>query len=183
MVFWFTGLSGSGKTTLATFLAEQLRSSGFPAILLDGDMVRQNLCSGLGFSMADREENIRRIASCAALAENSGLVVCVACISPLAKHRNMARGIVRQYHEIYVSCPVEICSLRDPKGLYKEAEQGSRKNFTGISSAYEVPVHYDLKLDTCHDNFDISASKVLEYAKIILISGKEKSCGDKVNEK
>lgn len=82
MVSWFTGLSGAGKTTLATCLAEKLKADSVPVLLLDGDIARQNLCADLGFSLQDRQENIRRIASCAAIAENSGLVVCVACISP-----------------------------------------------------------------------------------------------------
>lgn len=164
MVFWFTGLSGAGKTTLATFLAEKLRFAGIPVLLLDGDVARQNLCAGLGFSMEDRQENIRRIASCAALAEDSGLVVCVACISPLGEHRNMARHIVRQYREIYLACPLEGCQKRDPKGLYKKAELGLKQNFTGISSVYEIPQNSDLILDTWHSDIAQTSTKLFDYA-------------------
>lgn len=164
MVFWFTGLSGAGKTTLATSLAEKLRSAGIPVLLIDGDMARQNLCAGLGFSMEDRQENIRRIACCAALAEDSGLVVCVACIAPLEEHRKMARNIIKQYREIYLACPLEGCQKRDPKGLYKKAELGLKQNFTGISSSYEVPQCSDLVLDTWHADIAETSTKLFDYA-------------------
>lgn len=122
MVFWFTGLSGAGKTTLAFALTRHLMALGQSTLFLDGDLVRQSLCSDLGFSMDERKENIRRIASCAKLAEDSGIAVCVACISPLRAHRALAKSIISDFHIIYVKADLASCITRDPKGNYKKRE-------------------------------------------------------------
>ena len=160
MVFWFTGLSGAGKTTLAVALTRHLTNLGHPTLFLDGDLVRQSLCSDLGFSMDDRRENIRRIASCAKLAEESGLTVCVACISPLSAHRSLAKSIISDFHEIYVKADLATCITRDPKGNYER----KIANYTGISSRYEEPVNPSLIIDTCAYGLDESISQLKEYA-------------------
>jgi bifunctional enzyme CysN/CysC len=151
-VLWLTGLSGSGKSTLAAALQTRLFKRGYAATLLDGDNLRHGLSSNLGFSDADRAENIRRAAEVAKLMAESGLVVIVSLISPFAKERENAAAIIRQagisFAEIYVSTPLEICEQRDPKSLYKKARAGEIKGFTGIDSPYEPPTQPTLDLRT-----------------------------------
>lgn len=159
MVFWFTGLSGAGKTTLASALATELREEGHAALLLDGDEARKGLCSELGFSMEDRAENIRRIASCARLAEDSGIIACVACISPLAEHRAIARAICDDFREIYIKTDIETCRIRDPKGNYKKGIP----NYTGITSRYEPPEHPDLVVDTAKEGISESVEILKKF--------------------
>lgn len=168
MVFWLTGLSGSGKTTLAGSLAQYLRGTGCPALFLDGDEARASLCADLGFSMEDRRENVRRIAACAALAEKSGIVASVACISPLDQLRQMAAGLIDDFHEIYVSCPLEICLSRDPKGNYKKARHGKLGAYTGITSPYEAPATPRLVLHTDKESLDTSKNRLFAYAYSVL---------------
>lgn len=168
MVFWFTGLSGAGKTTLCKALAGFLRERGKAVLFLDGDLARKGLCKDLGFSLEDRLENVRRIAACAALAENSGLIACVACIAPLRAHRAAARQRIADYHEIFVSCPLSICEQRDPKGYYASALQGKRPLYTGISSPYEVPEAPDLILDTAHEPAEVSCAALYSYVRKVL---------------
>ncbi|WP_198414896.1 adenylyl-sulfate kinase [Piscinibacter terrae] len=147
---WMTGLSGAGKSTLADVLARMLRREGRPCIVLDGDAVREGLSRGLGFSDADRLENMRRVAEVARLANDSGVIAIVALISPLEEGRRLARRIVgtQRFIEVHVSTPIEICARRDPKGLYAGAHAGKVTAFTGVSSAYEVPASPDLRVDT-----------------------------------
>jgi bifunctional enzyme CysN/CysC len=151
-VLWLTGLSGSGKSTLAVALQSRLFRSGIATTLLDGDNLRHGLCSDLGFSDADRSENIRRAAEAARLLAEAGLVVITALISPFVKDRQLAASICRQagipFAEIYVSTPIEICEARDPKLLYKKARAGEIKGFTGIDSPYEPPTEPVLELRT-----------------------------------
>ena len=145
---WFTGLPGAGKSTLAKMLTEKLKQHGLPVQILDGDEVRKRLTKGLGFSREDREENIRRIAYVAKLLTDIGGVVVVAAISPYLKSREEARREIKNFVEVYVQCPLNICIDRDPKGLYAKATRGEITNFTGISDPYEEPKHPDIVIET-----------------------------------
>jgi bifunctional enzyme CysN/CysC len=151
-VLWLTGLSGSGKSTLAVGLQARLFRRGIATTLLDGDNLRHGLCANLGFSEADRSENIRRAAEAAKLLAEAGLVVVTAFISPFIKDRQNAAAICRQagipFAEIYVSTPLEVCEARDPKSLYRKARAGEIRGFTGIDSPYEPPTHPTLELRT-----------------------------------
>lgn len=147
-VLWFTGLSGSGKSTIAGALEEALHKLGVSTYLLDGDNVRHGLCSDLGFSDADRKENIRRVGEVARLMADAGLVVLTAFISPHRAERQMVRELVGEgrFIEVFVDTPLSICEARDPKGLYKKARAGELRNFTGIDSVYEAPVNPEIHL-------------------------------------
>lgn len=149
-VIWFTGLSGSGKSTLAVQLEAALFDQGFKTYLLDGDNLRTGLCQDLGFSDADRVENIRRIGEVSRLMLDAGLVVLSAFISPFASDREQVRNIVgaANFIEVFVDTPLEICEQRDVKGLYKRARAGEIQNFTGITSPYERPVNPDVTIQT-----------------------------------
>ena len=140
-VLWFTGLSGAGKSTIANLVEKKLHSLGKHTYLLDGDNVRHGLNRDLGFTDADRVENIRRIAETAKLFVDAGVIVLTAFISPFKSERNLARGLLEEgeFIEIFVDTPLEICEQRDPKGLYKKARAGDLPNFTGIDSTYEAP--------------------------------------------
>jgi bifunctional enzyme CysN/CysC len=142
---WFTGLSGSGKSTLANALEVELHGRGLRTYVLDGDNIRQGLNKDLGFTEADRVENIRRIAEVAKLMMDAGLVVMTAFISPFRRERDMARELVgaENFVEVYVSTPLEVCEQRDVKGLYRKARAGQIPNMTGINSPYEPPEHPD----------------------------------------
>ena len=148
-VLWFTGLSGSGKSTLAGALEQALHQLGVSTYLLDGDNVRHGLCRDLGFSDADRKENIRRVGEVARLMVDAGLVVLTAFISPHRAERQMVREMLGngEFIEVFVDTPLAICEARDPKGLYKKARAGELRNFTGIDSAYEPPKQPEIHLD------------------------------------
>jgi bifunctional enzyme CysN/CysC len=147
---WFTGLSGSGKSTVAATAERELLRLSTPAFVLDGDNLRRGLNSDLGFSLADRTENLRRLAYVAALIAGSGQVVLVPAISPLAEHRELARKVHRDdglpFFEVHIDTPLEICEQRDPKGLYARARAGEITDFTGIGSPYERPEQPDLRV-------------------------------------
>ena len=147
---WFTGLSGSGKSTLAHAVEERLHLMGCRTYVFDGDNVRHGLCRDLGFSLPERKENLRRIAEMVKLFLDAGVISLTAFISPLASDRAMAREIIGAENviEIFCNCPLEICEQRDVKGLYKKARAGEIKNYTGISSPYERPLHPDIDIDT-----------------------------------
>jgi adenylyl-sulfate kinase len=148
-VFWLTGFSGAGKSTLAEGVETRLLRKGIRAAVLDGDMMRRTLCAGLGFSLEDRAENVRRIAHTAALLARLGHVCLCACIAPLAAHRHICRKIIDpDYHEIFVDCPLEVCQSRDVKGLYAKANARLVHEYTGISSPYEAPATPHLTLYT-----------------------------------
>jgi bifunctional enzyme CysN/CysC len=149
-VLWFTGLSGSGKSTIANLLEKKLHASGRHTFLLDGDNIRHGLNRDLGFSDADRVENIRRVAEVARLMADAGLLVIVSFISPFRTERQMARDLMEEgeFVEIFVDTPIEECARRDPKGLYAKARSGALKNFTGIDSPYEPPEAPELHLQT-----------------------------------
>ncbi|MGC6486176.1 MAG: adenylyl-sulfate kinase [Planctomycetota bacterium] len=157
-VAWFTGLSGSGKSTVSRVVEEKLAAAGHLVYVLDGDNVRHGLCADLGFSDADRTENIRRIGHVAALMADAGAIVLTAFISPFRADRQQVRDVVGDddFLEVYVDAPLDVCESRDPKGLYKKARAGQIPEFTGITSPYEPPaapaVHLrtgDLSLDEC----------------------------------
>jgi adenylylsulfate kinase len=149
VVLWFTGLSGSGKSTVAGAVEEALHQAGVSSYLLDGDNVRHGLCNDLGFSDADRKENIRRVGEVAKLMVDAGLVVLTAFISPHRAERQMVRDTLDdgQFIEVFVDTPLAICEARDPKGLYKKARAGELRNFTGIDAVYEAPEQADIHLD------------------------------------
>ena len=147
-VVWFTGLSGSGKSTVARALEERLAAAGRLVYVLDGDNIRHGLCKDLGFSAADRSENIHRIGHVAALFVDAGAIVLSAFISPFRADRAAARAAVgaADFLEVFVDAPLATCEQRDPKGLYKQARQGQIPEFTGISSPYEPPQQPELHL-------------------------------------
>jgi adenylyl-sulfate kinase len=146
-VLWFTGLPGSGKSTIARAVARKL---GRPAFVLDGDDLRRGLNRDLGFTAKDRDENIRRAAEVARLFADAGFVCLAAFVSPSAAMRRQARKIIgtRRFFEIHVSTPLEVCERRDPKGMYRQARRGTRKQFTGVSAPYEPPKRPALAVDT-----------------------------------
>jgi bifunctional enzyme CysN/CysC len=147
---WFTGLSGSGKSSAAMLAERRLLESGRPAYVLDGDNLRHGLNADLGFSMADRAENLRRLAHVAMLLAECGQVVLVPAISPLAEHRELARRLHEEagvpFFEVFCDTPLEDCEKRDPKGLYAKARAGEITHFTGIDSPYQRPQNPDLRL-------------------------------------
>jgi bifunctional enzyme CysN/CysC len=159
-VLWFTGLSGSGKSTIANLVEKKLHSMGKHTYLLDGDNVRHGLNRDLGFTDADRVENIRRIAEAAKLFVDAGMIVLTAFISPFKSERQMARDLLEtgEFVEIFVNTPIEVCEQRDPKGLYKKARSGQLKNFTGIDSAYEAPENPEIEID----GSEVSAEELAE---------------------
>jgi bifunctional enzyme CysN/CysC len=140
-VIWFTGLSGSGKSTIANALEKALHAQGMRTYILDGDNVRQGMNKDLGFTDADRVENIRRVAEVAKLMMDAGLIVLTAFISPFRAEREMARRLIGEenFVEVFVDTPLALCEQRDPKGLYKKARSGQLPNMTGINSPYEPP--------------------------------------------
>jgi adenylylsulfate kinase len=163
-VVWLTGLSGAGKSTLAAHLEWELVNMGRQVFVLDGDLMRRGLCSGLTFSPVDRKENIRRVSEVAKLFAESGVICIVALISPYRDDRRLARQLVTGYPfiEIYVNAPLEVCEKRDPKGLYARARNGEIPEFTGISSPYESPEKPELELRT--DKLSITESTDRAFA-------------------
>ena len=163
VVVWFTGLSGSGKSTIANALEQRLLARGRHSYLLDGDNVRHGLNRDLGFTAADRVENIRRIAEVAKLMVDSGLIVLTAFISPYRAERDMARQLLEEgeFIEVHVDTPLEIAEARDAKGLYRKARRGELKNFTGIDAPYEVPQSPELRINTVDCTADEAAERVL----------------------
>ena len=165
VILWFTGLSGSGKSTLAHAVEEELHQAGCRTFVFDGDNVRHGLCANLSFSEADRHENIRRIGEMAKLFIEAGVIAMTAFISPFRSDRERVRALVSEndFIEIYCDSPLEVCEDRDVKGLYKKARKGEIKNYTGISSPYEKPVHPDLVLDTANKSVEENVAKVLDF--------------------
>jgi adenylylsulfate kinase len=159
---WFTGLSGAGKTTISEIVERELRDRGSRVEVLDGDVVRENLSKGLGFSKEDRDTNIRRIAFVADLLSRNGVPVITAAISPYRELRDEARELMgERFIEVFVKASVEVCAERDVKGLYEKAFKGEIKEFTGVSDPYEPPLSPELTLDTEHDSAEEDAAKVL----------------------
>ncbi|MGD2142680.1 MAG: adenylyl-sulfate kinase, partial [Candidatus Bathyarchaeota archaeon] len=159
---WFTGIPCSGKTTIADKVAEVLKEKGYRVERLDGDIVRKNLTSDLGFSKEDRNENIKRVTFVAKLLTRNGVAVLATFVSPYKERRAKTRKEIGNYVEIYTRCPVEICIERDIKGMYKKALSGEIKNFTGIDDPYEEPENPELVLDTHKESIDESVERVLD---------------------
>ena len=168
MCLWMTGLSGAGKSTLANALEQELNKKGKHTYILDGDNLRHGLNSDLGFSEADRNENVRRAAEAAQLMVDAGLIVIVGLISPFKNERDWARSLFKdnQFKEIYISTSLKECEQRDVKGLYKKARQGEVKDFTGIDSPYESPEHPDVIIDTQDKSVIDCVQLILEKANL-----------------
>ena len=166
-ILWFTGLSGSGKSTIANLVEKRLFAQGRHTYILDGDNIRHGLNQDLGFTDADRVENIRRVAEAAKLFVDAGMIVLVSFISPFRSERRLARELVKEgeFIEIFVDTPIEICKARDPKGLYARAAAGQIKNFTGIDSPYEPPEAPELVLTTASATPESLAERVLSYLR------------------
>ena len=167
VILWFTGLSGAGKSTLAHAVEERLFKMGSLTFVLDGDNVRHGLCSDLGFSDADRIENIRRVAEIAKLMVEAGVITLTAFISPFKSDRAAARKLVPHgdFIEIYCQCSLEKCEQRDVKGLYKKARAGEITHFTGISSPYEAPDNPELIVNTGDDELVTCVDAVIELLR------------------
>ena len=165
ITIWFTGLPAAGKTTLARALYSSLKAQSHKVEWLDGDKVRRLFSQDLDFSRKDRIENIRRIAQLAKSLNDKGIAVIVSAITPYEEMRQMARKIIGKdkYIEVYVKCPLEVCKKRDPKGLYKKAEKGEIKNFTGVSDAYEEPKRPDVVLETQKNIIENSLNVILNH--------------------
>ena len=163
---WFTGLSGSGKSTLAFTLEHKLVSAKFKSYVLDGDNIRHGLNNDLGFSDADREENIRRVGEVSKLFADAGLIVLSSFISPFKKDRELVRKIHEdaglKFIEVYIDTPLAVCEKRDPKQLYVKARRGEIPNFTGISSPYEVPDNAEIIIPVSNSP-EQSAEQILDY--------------------
>ena len=161
---WFTGLSGAGKTTISHIVAEELTARGSKLEILDGDVVRENLSKGLGFSKEDRDTNIRRIAFVADLVSKHGTPVITAAISPYREIRDEARDMMGdRFIEVYIEASVDACAERDVKGLYKKAFAGEIKEFTGVSDPYEEPLNPEITLKTEEEEPEESAAKLIAY--------------------
>jgi len=164
-VLWFTGLSGAGKSTIANLVEKKLYAMGRHSYLLDGDNIRHGLNRDLGFTEADRVENIRRVAEVARLMVDAGLIVLTAFISPFRAERNMARSLLQpgEFIEVFVDTPLPVAEQRDPKGLYKKARRGEIANFTGIGSPYEEPEAAEIRIDTTQVTPEEAADRILGY--------------------
>ena len=161
LTVWFTGLSGAGKTTICRAVATELLAHGLQVEVIDGDVIRNYLCKDLGFSKQDRDENIRRIAFVAQLLTRNGTVVLVSAISPYREGRDAARRAIGDFVEVYVSTPLSVCEVRDPKDLYKKARAGKIQRFTGIDDPYEPPLAAEIICNTDHENTRESSSTVV----------------------
>ncbi|OKH26293.1 adenylyl-sulfate kinase [Chroogloeocystis siderophila 5.2 s.c.1] len=161
LILWLTGLSGSGKTTLAKEIERELKERGCSVELLDGDVVRTNLSKGLGFSREDRDTNIRRIGFVANLLSRNGVIVIAAVVSPYRAARDELRHTTDNFVEVYVNAPLEVCEMRDVKGLYAMARAGEIRAFTGIDDPYEEPLNPDIVCYTAAETVEESVAKVI----------------------
>jgi bifunctional enzyme CysN/CysC len=167
-VLWFTGLSGAGKSTIANLVEKRLFAMGRHTYLLDGDNIRHGLNRDLGFTDADRVENIRRVGEVARLMTDAGLIVLVSFISPFRSERRLARSLLGpgEFFEVYVDTPLEVAEARDPKGLYRKARAGQIRNFTGIDSPYEPPENPEIRIDTARMTAEQAAEQVIEQLRL-----------------
>ena len=161
---WFTGLSGAGKSTISGIIEKRLREAGAKVEVLDGDVVRENLSKGLGFSKEDRDENIRRIGFVCELLSRNGVIAMVAAISPYRAVREQIRQRIQNFVEVYVECPLEVVAGRDVKGLYKKAIAGEIPQFTGVSDPYEPPLSPEVVVHSASQSPEESANRV--WAKL-----------------
>lgn len=160
VTIWFTGLSGAGKTTICGAVEQALRTQGYAVEVLDGDVVRENLTKGLGFSKADRDTNIRRIGFVSHLLTRHGVIVLVSAISPYRAVREEVRAQIGNFVEVFVNAPLAVCEERDVKGLYKKARAGEIKQFTGIDDPYEPPANPEVECRTDQETLEQSVQKV-----------------------
>ncbi len=161
---WFTGLSGSGKSTLSEVIEHRLKMRGRNVEILDGDIVRTHLSKGLGFSKEDRDTNIKRIAFVCGLLTRNHVACISAAISPYRETRAWARNHIGNFIEVYVKCPIDICRQRDVKGLYKLADEGKIKGFTGVDDPYEEPEHPELIVETDKETVEETVARI--FAKL-----------------
>ncbi len=164
-VIWLTGLPCSGKTTLGMGLHAALLERGYAVRLLDGDITRKGLCRDLGFSPADREENIRRVAELSKLFADSGFITINAFITPTEALRKLASEIIgaEDMVNVYINAPLEVCENRDVKGMYRKARQGMISDFTGVTAPFEVPLHPDIEIDTTNSNPEKNTAELLQF--------------------
>ncbi len=164
-VIWLTGLPCSGKTTLGMGLHTALLERGYAVRLLDGDITRKGLCRDLGFSPADREENIRRVAELSKLFADSGFITINAFITPTEALRQLAGEIIgaEDMVNVYVNAPLEVCENRDVKGMYRKARQGIISEFTGVTAPFEVPLHPDIEIDTTNTDPEKNTAELLQF--------------------
>lgn len=160
VTIWLTGLSGAGKTTITQALEQKLLAEGYDIEVLDGDVVRTNLTKGLGFSKADRDENIRRIGFVANLLTRHGVIVLVSAISPYREIREEVKQKIGNFVEVFVNAPLNVCEERDVKGLYQQARKGEIKGFTGIDDPYEAPLNPEVECRTDLEELEESVAKV-----------------------
>ncbi len=158
---WFTGLSGAGKTTASRLVENELRARGYKVEMLDGDVVRENLSKGLGFSKEDRDTNIRRIGFVCELLTRNGVVAITAAISPYRAVRDENRARIGRFIEVYAKCPIEVLAERDVKGLYKKALRGEIKNFTGVDDPYEPPLNPEVVIESDRETVDESVARII----------------------
>jgi len=157
---WFTGLSGAGKSTISERIYKRLRNEGAKVELLDGDIVRTHLSKGLGFSKEDRDTNVRRIGFVSELLSRNGVIALVAAISPYREVREELRGVIGNFVEVHVHCPIEVLAERDVKGLYKKALAGEIGSFTGVSDPYEPPANPEVTVDSSKEPVEASVERV-----------------------
>jgi len=162
-VIWLTGLPGSGKTTIAKELAKLLAEKGLDVEVLDGDEMRKVLSPEAGFSREDRERHIRRVAYVASLLAKHGVATIVSLISPYRSAREYARSLTKNFIEVYVKCPLEVCMQRDPKGLYKKALAGEIRDLTGLQDVYEEPQNPEVVVNTAAESAEQCALKILKF--------------------
>jgi adenylylsulfate kinase len=166
-VIWLTGLPASGKTTIANELERQIARGGTRVEVLDGDVLRQTLCRELGYSRADRDENIRRIGFVTHLLAKHGVTTIVAAVSPYRRARDQIRATVRCFIEVHLRCPLEVLECRDPKRLYQRARLGELKGLTGLDDPYEEPLEPELVVDTSSEDVGASVQRILGYLNVV----------------
>ncbi len=171
LTVWFTGLSGAGKTTICKSVDAELRTCGYRVEVLDADVVRKQFWPDLGFSKADRDENVRRMGSLANLLTRNGIIALVAAISPYRAGRNEVREQIGRFLEVHVDAPLHVCEARDPKGLYKKARAGDLRGFTGIDDPYEAPLAPDIRCATDRDSVNMCRDQVVCAVIEMLVAG------------